>query len=584
MQQSITLARALKFPLTATALVLATSTFAAAQDESPRLSSPYPDASRGEAAVQALGDRMEDVAAKNGLGKEELARLLTEDSSAWLDSKERVFFVDEMPAARQEPSRGGSILAASSIPTSEAFKLHSRPSANRIIYLDFTGHHSVNNAWGHNIQFPPFNTSGSSSTFTEGELLSIIAHWQHIAEDFAPFDVDVTTEEPPTHRLIKSGGGDTQWGVRDIHTQPTSGFGNGIGGVAYLNSFNDSTDNPVFSFNKGDNTGSMTGSHEVGHALGLSHDGLGGSSYHPGTGSGATSWGPIMGAPFGESLVQWSNGDYSGSTTTQDDYSIITKNTHGLTFKPDDFGNTIFTASPLGLGCSASVVVEGLIERRTDKDAFRFESSGGLHSINVEPFSPGGNLDILVELFGPTGALIASNNPTNNTNANINATLGTGTHTIIIDGVGKSGVYSDYGSVGQYTLTVDGTSSSGGFNNLGGGLSGFTSPVLTGSGSACAGSTVSLFLAGGPANSPAYFAYGVGQLNAPFLGGTLVPNVGVGGGILALSTSLFGSINIGAPLPAPVPSGISVVFQYWVVDSGGPQGFAASNAIELVFP
>lgn len=582
MRNCTELIRALILPLATATVILAAPTDGVAQVEIERLTAPYPEATRGATAIAALGDRVDEVAIKNEISKEELVRLLVEDDTAWIDQSDRVFFVDKIPSVRQEADRG-TIFAAGSIPTSEAFKLHSRPSADRIIYLDFTGHHSVNNAWGHNIVFPPFNTSGSSSTFTEGELLTIIAHWQHIAEDYAPFDVDVTTEEPPIDRLIKSGGGDKQWGVRDIHTQQTSGFGNGSGGIAYLNSFNDSVDNPVFSFNKGDNTGSMTGSHEVGHSLGLSHDGLNGSSYHPGTGSGATSWGPIMGAPFGKSLVQWSNGDYAGSSTSQDDYVILTKSTHGLTFKADDFGSSIQTAFALDLGCESSVLIEGLIERRTDKDAFRFTSNGGLHTISVEPFSPGGNLDVLLELYGPTGTLIASNNGSSVTNASLSMTLAAGTHTILIDGVGKTGVYSDYGSIGAYTLTLDGAAGSS-FNDLGNGLAGATSPFLVGFGSACSGSAVSLLLSGAPALAPVYFTYGVGQLNAPFFGGTLVPDINVGGGLLPLSADIFGKVLIGSSLPATVPSGISVAFQFWAVDAGGPQGLAASNAIELVFP
>ena len=553
-------------------------------NEPESLSAPYPEATRGEAAIQALGDRLAEVAELNEMTVDELRHLLVEDRFAWLGKNDRVFFVDEIPAAREEPGRGPATLA-SSIPTSEAFKLHSKPDADRIIYLDFTGHHSVNNDWGHNIMFPPFNTEGSSSTFTENELQSIIAHWLYMAEDYAPFDVDVTTEEPPVDWLIKSGGGDTKWGVRDVHTQATGGFGNGIGGVAFLNSFNDSKDNPVFSFNKGDNNGSMTGSHEVGHAFGLGHDGLNGSTYHPGTGSGETGWGPIMGAPFGKNLVQFSNGDYSGSTNTQNDYSVITKPTNGVTFEPDDFGDTLGTASPVSADCPdpSSVTWSGVIETRTDKDTFRFESVGGAYTIEATAADPGGNLDILLELYAPNGALIASGNPTNGVDATILASLGSGSHTILIDGTGKSGVYSDYGSLGAYSITLN-TPAPSGFNDLGNALPGTTTPNLAGFGFGCPDSVVNLTLSGALSNASVFMTFGVGQLNVPFLGGTLVPDVTNAGGTFVFSTGAFGTLSLNGPLPSSVPSGISVVFQFWAVDPGGPQGYSASNALELVFP
>ena len=83
-------------------------------------------------------------------------------------------------------------------------------------------------------------------------------------------------------------------------------------------------DTPVFTFNKGVRNGGMTNSHEIGHALGLVHDGLDDRTYHPGTGSGDTGWGPILGAPFGKRVTQWSNGDYTGATSSQEDLDVIT--------------------------------------------------------------------------------------------------------------------------------------------------------------------------------------------------------------------------------------------------------------------
>ena len=43
------------------------------------------------------------------------------------------------------------------------FELSSNPNATKTIYLDFDGHHSVNNRWNHDIVFPAYNTSGGPS-------------------------------------------------------------------------------------------------------------------------------------------------------------------------------------------------------------------------------------------------------------------------------------------------------------------------------------------------------------------------------------------------------------------------------------
>ncbi len=40
--------------------------------------------------------------------------------------------------------------------------------------------------------------------------------WRMVAEDFAPFNVDVTTEDPGIAGLTYSGGSDTTWGMRAV--------------------------------------------------------------------------------------------------------------------------------------------------------------------------------------------------------------------------------------------------------------------------------------------------------------------------------------------------------------------------------
>jgi hypothetical protein len=46
---------------------------------------------------------------------------------------------------------------------------------------------------------------GNTSNWSGSELYDILAIWRGVAEDFAPFDVDVTTEEPTDPNWIKHG-------------------------------------------------------------------------------------------------------------------------------------------------------------------------------------------------------------------------------------------------------------------------------------------------------------------------------------------------------------------------------------------
>ena len=96
------------------------------------------------------------------------------------------------------------------------FLLSSRPSASKTIYSYFNGHHSVNNQWGHDIVFPAFNRDGNPNAFSNSELLEIQQVFQNVAEDFAPFDVNVTTQEPDVSALIKSNSSDQFYGVRSV--------------------------------------------------------------------------------------------------------------------------------------------------------------------------------------------------------------------------------------------------------------------------------------------------------------------------------------------------------------------------------
>jgi len=347
------------------------------------------------------------------------------------------------------------------VPAGE-FLLHSNPGATKRIFLDLDGHTTTGTAWlnGATIVTPAYDIDSNPSSFSATELANIRQIWERVSEDFLPFNVDVTTEDPGIEALRKVGSSDTEWGIRVVIGQNTAPAP-GAGGVAYLNSFSWNTDTPCFVF-----SGSLGGpksvaeatSHEVGHTLNLSHDGDASQGYYPGHGSGATGWAPIMGVGYYQNLSQWSKGEYSGANQLQDDLAIITNATNGFGYRNDDFGSTVATASNLNFSNSTTISTTGIIERNTDLDYFRFNLAvGGAATININPAVYGPNLDIEAKLYNASGTLLLTDNPTNALNASFSTTLTAGTYYISIDGVGMGNPlttgYTDYGSLGFYSIT-----------------------------------------------------------------------------------------------------------------------------------
>jgi Ca2+-binding RTX toxin-like protein len=385
--------------------------------------------------------------------------------------------------------------ALTSFDLNNVFKLHSNINAKHTIYLDFDGHISENTYWNDTtlpkIISPAYDTDGNVAVFSATERKDILGIWQRVVEDFAPFEVNVTTDAPNIEDLKKSGNTDTRWGMRVLMTQNinmldnTKLFSSGPGGIAYVGSFTNSSDTPVFAFNKSENNAAMTVSHEVGHSLGLDHDGTvdtnptdtinDAKGYFSGYGTGDTSWGSLLGAPFGKNLTQWSKGEYQYADNQEDDLAIITTE-NGFGYRVDDFGDSNDNATRLYTDATNKIIAFGIIERNTDKDVFSFSTNTGNINLNITAASKsyisdgngnfnqqylaarGSNLDLWAGIYSVDGSLVAQSNPTDLLSASFtNLFLNAGLYYLQIDGVGKTGAngYSDYGSLGQYS--IDGT-------------------------------------------------------------------------------------------------------------------------------
>lgn len=437
------------------------------------------DRAQGQRAVDLLGSRLEAVAGWYGKSADEFAAMLVLDRTLRLDRRGRLFVEEELtvklPASTTTaaPSAASPINDGSLLPLDQTFKLHSRAGAKRTIYLNFKGGTYSNTAWG-SFTAQPFDFDGAPATFSNAELERIQYIWQRVSEDYAPFDVNVTTEAPAADVITRSSSTDQVFGTMVLITNRTGVYSCSCGGVAYVGIFDDVGDyyKPALVFYDALGGGNEKYvaeaiSHEAGHNIGLNHDGYPGGDYYGGQGSGATGWAPIMGVGYYQALVQWSKGEYSGANNVQDDFAVA--ESYGLPIRLDDHGDTLGTATPLTPVTVAGVTTlqaEGVIERASDVDVFSFSAAAGPIAVNVSPAARSPNLDVMIELRNSAGAVLASANPADALNASLTYTAAQGgTYYVTVQGVGKGDPlttgYTDYASVGLYAVAVSATATVG---------------------------------------------------------------------------------------------------------------------------
>jgi hypothetical protein len=429
----------------------------------------------GRAALAALGDDLSVAAARNGSSAQQLRDLLLEDRTAWLSSRGELFYKEPVSS---EPPAGSAEVQRAAFPYAETFSLHSNPGSQRTIFLDFDGA-TVKDTWWNDsypatgTTHPAWTLDGDAATFSTAERDAVQLVWQIVAEDFAPFDVDVTTEDPGDAALARTSSGDLAFGTRALITPSSSAQGaicpRGCGGVAFVGTFNEigsAAAQPawVFPHMLGDDPKAIAeaATHEVGHNLGLRHDGHGADDYYLGHGA----WAPIMGVGYYQPVTQWSIGDYAQATNTENDLAVIQD--HGLARVVDDHAATAATAT--GLGAGTAVRRSGVVTTRSDVDVFAAElTCAGTLNATAEPDPLAPNLDIRLRLLDATGAQVASADPMSayvnaatatGMSARISQSVPAGSYYLEVDGVGAGNPgttgYSDYGSLGAYTLEVAG--------------------------------------------------------------------------------------------------------------------------------
>ncbi len=370
--------------------------------------------------------------------------------------------------------------------------LNSNPGASHSLYLDFNGHFEP--TWSSdgmsftNVTTQPFDTDGNTASFSSGERALIRDIWARVAEDYAPFDINVTTVEPPSFANGVA--------MRVAIGATNMGFTNS--GYSSIGSFSDDQPNVVYVFsdnilnwvNAGDLDGdgravqaaaaiATTASHEAGHSFGLVHqrvfDSAGNpvNNYNPGT----NDWTPIMGDNIASDRTTWSNGLTDVLKVWRYRIPVHADEMKTLSdvlgYRADDHSDNPALATPLTVSGSfvaprRTFGASGIIGQMSDVDYFSLHvSRSGLVNVKVDVAASGPNLDSVLEVYRWRTFYVGSfpfrrlelvvrdnpantgtgNNVTFNLGAQLSLNLAADDYVIAVRSTGE------YGSVGQYTLS-----------------------------------------------------------------------------------------------------------------------------------
>ena len=379
--------------------------------------------------------------------------------------------------------------------------LHSLVGAPATLYLDFDGNFET--TWSkHDFGYdtssfiptysemkdkrpgiitPAFDADGDGNPigFSAADDDAMRKIWQRVAEDFAPFNIDVTTVDPGSFNnkqalRVAIGGSAYDWFQDSTVAKPNSG-------ISSASSFTDSLSNVVYvfsdlirqwdtaKFKDGDGRPiqlipavASTISHEAGHAFGLRHqstfnaNGTVKQDYNPG----GASWTPIMGNSLGSDRTKWWNG-MADDKMAQDDMAVMAgpASPNGFGYRPQEALRPLAVQSPYW----STQATSGVISKIAEGDMYWFSTSGGPTQISVVVAAESGpNLDATLTImrFTPWAAPYSTMTfvgyvdaaPTSTDqglNASYyNASLSGGMYYVTV------GSHGTYGDVGQYTIAV----------------------------------------------------------------------------------------------------------------------------------
>lgn len=367
------------------------------------------------AALNKLGDSKVPVVDVNSLD-------VSKDGSLFYACRSLAVAPEPLPPEATAPSQ-------SKVPISSPPACSSRPGSPNTIYLNFSGYVIAGKQWN-SLKYPiyealPYDVDGDINTFNQYEQAQVVEMWKRVSEDFKAFDINVTTVMPSdletnrriSHALITKN--------MDAKGRPMPSAS--AGGVAFLGVFGGSYCNlyapALCYYNQSGVVAHMVTrviSHEVGHNLSLSHDGLPTSEYYDGHGKDQQSWGPIMGAPYVKNFTQWTTGNlsYYNANNPENDLAIIANmlSVNGTTgYIADDVPAILANATTITSSVGKFSTQEFLIGSGGDVDIYKISVDSSYLQVTVASFtipgSPaaGSNLGLKAEILSSNGTILATN-------------------------------------------------------------------------------------------------------------------------------------------------------------------------------
>lgn len=412
---------------------------------------------------------------------------------------------------RRKAVRGSRLLHLESLETRQLLTvpaLSSSPNAQMTVFLDFDGQDYGNQIvrvqTNPNLDLermsaiPGFTIDGTPGPDSAAEERLIEEIFYRVAEDFRPFNVNVTTVQPPAGvlqiRVSVGGNGIVQYNVLtrvfdqngqliQIIVGPAQTYRFTSPVFAEVNAYRNNQGNPVLIFPQQLTAAEQNGqtiarliSQGVGRQLGLQNQ--------PGLGTADS--GPIM-ADLNANPIRdtWAN---STGNLIQDDLARLTI-ANGIQQRADDFnGDTLQTAANASQDLVSSSVgtpveiAKGIINYRPnaavfpDRDIFRtvldLTQTTGTAELSIDvsgldlsthtfrdgttdaTLNPGSNLDVVVNLYSANGTLLASDSPSPGINGQITfeipSTAIPGNRLLVY--YIEVTTTSEYGSLGEYTV------------------------------------------------------------------------------------------------------------------------------------